>query len=81
MLSKCKSDQELPFVQFAASFIRWALFADAVKMAPLWASLAHFDNCMRIGEEERTAGRGAGLAVAYDEALRRHMADVSRPGV
>lgn len=50
-------------------------------MCPMWACIAHFDNCMRIGEEERVAGRGSGLAVTYDEVLRKHVADMSRAGV
>ena len=40
-----------------------------------------YESCMRIEEEERAAGRGSGLAIAYDEVLRKHMADMSRAGV
>ena len=81
VLSKPKADQELAFVQFTPALLRWAIFADSVGMCPMWACIAHFDNCMRIGEEERVAGRGSGLAVTYDEVLRKHVADMSRAGV
>ena len=78
MLEKNRGDHEMPFVEFAAAYSRWALFADAVGMCPRYASSAHFDNCLRVGHDERIANRGAGLAVAYDQAMRQHIADMSR---
>ena len=78
MLEKNRGDHEIPFVEFAAAYSRWALFADAVEMCPLYASNARFDNCLRVGHDERIANRGAGLAVAYDQEMRKHIADMSR---
>ena len=78
VLEKNRGDHEMPFVEFAAAYSRWALFADAVGMCPRHASSAHFDNCLRVGHDERIANRGAGLAVAYDQAMRQHIADMSR---
>ena len=61
VLEKNRGDHEMPFVEFAAAYSRWALFADAVGMCPRYASSAHFDSCLRVGHDERIANEGLGL--------------------
>ena len=62
------------FIQWSASFWRWAPVAVAVGHMSWVAAILHHDNIAKLCEAERCEGRGPYLAFLYDELARRQIA-------
>ena len=66
---------------WSPSFMRWALAADACGMVKMSLSLAFHDICLRITNDQKQHGRAKYIAAAYDEVVRKSLAEKSSQGM
>lgn len=70
-----------PFSIWAASLHRWALAMECTGLARFTSCQAHQDNCLRVAEEARAAGKSAQAGQLYDVIVRKKLADLAHAGM
>ena len=71
----------LPPAVLMPALLRWAMACQANKMISMHIGVTHADICMRVAEEARDRQKHNTTAAAYDEIIRKNLAEMSLKGV
>ena len=71
----------LPWEEWTAAFVSYALAAQAADQWELGSSLGHLANCLRLSHDGRRGGSGPVLGIAHDALARKRWSEWSLAGL